>query len=375
MDFLKAVLILSGLIIGAGMFGIPFSFAQVGFFPAITTLLLVTGIIFLLHYLYGEIVLYTKAEHRLPGYVRIYLGQNAALVSLISYGIGISGALLAYIVLGSKFLHQGARIFGFDAGEFFWAFAFLFFGASIMLFPLRRAALMNGILTSLLVLFIIFLYFILLPQIEFSRVSESLFDFDARKLFILYGVLLFALSGAAAIPNVILLLRYDHTWSIRAIFFGTGIPALLYFLFAVTILGVSGPSVSEDALGGLASFVSPAIYILGMTIGFLAVFTSFVVLGTVLKEVFMLDFLFPKIAAWGMVSFLPMVLYLLGFQNFISIIVFVGAVAVGIDALMLIASYHAMQKSRGHTPSFISLLWKSVLFFLIIVGIAYQIVG
>ena len=104
--FLEGVFVLSGMIIGVGMFAIPFSFAAAGFWLGAAELVVLTCIVVILHLLYGEIVLATPEFHRMPGYVRVYLGRRAETVSWASTIFGITGTLLAYLIAGSLFLHS-----------------------------------------------------------------------------------------------------------------------------------------------------------------------------------------------------------------------------------------------------------------------------
>ena len=67
--YLKAVSTLSGTIIGAGIFALPWVGEKVGLLTFAFYLLLLTPILILLHLLYAEIVLITPMPHRFIGYV------------------------------------------------------------------------------------------------------------------------------------------------------------------------------------------------------------------------------------------------------------------------------------------------------------------
>ena len=173
LKFLEAVLILSGMIIGVGMFAIPFSFAEAGFWLGTLELLLLAGIVTALHLLYAEVVIHTQEIHRMPGYVRLYLGPRAALVARGSALFGILGALLAYILVGAVFLNGIFKYFYPDTTESFWAVVFVAIAAVVTFFPLRRAALINGVLTTFLIFFILLLVFLLSPRVQFISLACS----------------------------------------------------------------------------------------------------------------------------------------------------------------------------------------------------------
>lgn len=367
--FLEAVLILSGMIIGAGMFGIPFSFARAGFWLGTIELIILTGVILLVHLIYGEVILRTQELHRLPGYVALYLGGQAKILSRLSALFGISGTLLAYVVVGSLFLNTIFKNIVPLSQDTWWAVLILIAGAAINLFSLKKEALLNGVLTAFLIGFIVVLIVILFPQVSVSNLS----GWSPQNIFFPYGVLLFALSGGAIIPEVVTLLGRDRSQSRRAIILGTMLPAVLYFFFALSVVGVAGGAVSEEAISGLLPLAGSGVVILGSVIGFLAVFTSFIVLNSNFQSMFTLDFGFSTFKSWLLVSVIPAALYFLGFQNFIVIIGAVGAIGVGIDSALLIAVYHKMRKLTGGRASFFSYAWKLAVYAMVAVGAAYTL--
>ncbi len=369
MKFIEAVLILSGMIIGVGMFGIPFSFVASGFWLGALELIILTGVILLLHLFYGEIVLKTSEYHRMPGYVRVYLGRWPAMLSWGSALFGILGTLLAYILVGSIFLDGIFQNFWPGSSEIFWALFMAGAGAVIIFFPLRKAATVNGVLTALLIVFILFLIIALFPKVSFANLGGANF----REVFTPYGVLLFALSGGVVIPDLISFLGKDRARARAAITLGTIIPALLYFFFALTIAGVLGNQVSEEAIRGLLPVMGKNVVIFGNIIGFLAVFTSFVVLLSSFRALLHLDLGMPKFISWAAASFSPPALYFLGFHSFIAVIGVVGAIAVGIDSLLIIASYHALRARAGVSFVWFSYFWKALIYALIIAGVVFEI--
>ena len=104
--FIEAVLVLVGMIIGVGMFGIPFSFARAGFLVGTFELIILTGIIFIFHLVYAEIIEGTDSPHRVPGYVQLYLGKQFAALAWCATLFGSVGTILAYILMGSRFIER-----------------------------------------------------------------------------------------------------------------------------------------------------------------------------------------------------------------------------------------------------------------------------
>lgn len=365
----EAILILSGMIIGVGMFGIPFSFAKTGFLIGGLELFILTGIIMLLHMLYADIIIATPTTHRLPGYVSLHLGKTWGRIAGSFSVFGIGGTLLAYIVIGSAFLYEIMQFIIPGTANFFWAFI-LASGAGILsLFPLKKEAAINGLLTIGLLGLLLFLTLALIPHIETSNLTT----FHPENFFFPYGILIFALSGTAAIPDVVALLRQQRKSSRISITIGSLIPAALYFFFALSVVGSSGTNVSPEAIRGLRVLFGEKIVILGSAIGFLAVATSYFTLARNFKEMMELDFSMPKFLAWTAAIWGPLFLYSIGVDDFLKIIGIVGTISGGAEAAFLIATYHII-KRKETIPSRASYAWKIGLFLMFAAGVAYEII-
>lgn len=368
MKFIQAVFILSGMIIGAGMFGIPFSFVQAGFWLGAIELFIITAVILFVHLLYGEIVLDTKELHRLPGYVRIYLGPGASRISWASALFGISGTLLAYVILGTVFLYEIVDFFGVRVDENLAALFFVIIGALITFFPLKKEASVNGVLTALLIGFIIFLIVFLFPR----AALENLSGFYFQNIFAPYGVLLFALSGAVVIPDLITFLGRDRIRARRAIVTGTLLSASLYFFFVLAVVGALGTQVSEETIRGLGLVLGERFALLGSVMGFLAVFTSYIALNTSFQALLTLDFRMSRILSWIGVAVLPLIFYFSGFRNFLPVIAAVGTIGVGIDSFLIIATYRRMRHDQGFISHRFLSLWQIGLYGMISIGLLYE---
>ena len=76
MNFLKALSVFLGTVIGVGIFGLPYVALKAGFFVTVFYFLFMVLIAVSIHFLYAEVALGTKGIHRLPGYVEKYLGEK-----------------------------------------------------------------------------------------------------------------------------------------------------------------------------------------------------------------------------------------------------------------------------------------------------------
>lgn len=369
MKFAQALLILSGMIMGVGMFGIPFSFAKAGFLLGTIELVLLTLVIIFFHLIYSEIVTRTKEHHRIPGYVRMYIGGRVTYLAWAATIFGIVGTLLVYLLVSARFLsHIVGPVWDYSS-ELFWSVFVMACIASITFFSLKKEAFINGVFTAILIGFILFLVVVLLPSVN----TENLTKFDIRNIFVPYGVLLFALSGGAAIPDVVDILGRKRGLIRGAIIFGTLLPACLYFLFALVVVGVSGLGVSEESFLGLSHMVSGKMMITAYITGLLAVFTSFVVLSSNFISLLEFDFGMQRIYGWAIATLTPTVLYIFGFHNFLSIISFLGATSVGIELTLLLSVYHRSGAKLNFLSSKFRYPVEIGFYFLVIMGMVYTI--
>lgn len=377
--FFYAVAILVGMIVGAGTFGLPYVFSQAGFIVGFFYLVILGAAVMLVHLFYGEIVLRTNQPHRLVGYAAKYLGSGAKKIVTPVILFEYYGALLAYLILGGKFLAiifaplEAKFLTGLGSAEFFWVMVFFLLGAAAIFWRLRRVATSEFFMTILLLLAAIVLLVKAAPLINFNNFQTL----NLSKFFLPYGVILFALAGSAAVPEMRQVLEGQERKLKRAIFWGTLIPIILYFLFAAVVVGVTGQLTSEEAIAGLVPYFGGWVIILGAIFGFLAVFTSFIVLGVAVRKIYQHDYKIKSLISFLLACFVPLFGYLLGFKNFILIIGFVGAIASGLDGILTVLIYFRAKKAGDRQPEYSlagAKILGSLLIFVFTLGLIYQFI-
>ena len=102
--FLEAIGITGSVIIGSGIFILPYAVGVSGFWAALGMGALAFFLVLSIHLAYGEIVTNTEARHRLPGYAELYLGKFAGALSKTSELLLFNAVLLTYGILGGQFL-------------------------------------------------------------------------------------------------------------------------------------------------------------------------------------------------------------------------------------------------------------------------------
>lgn len=341
---IKGIGMMTGLIIGAGVFALPYAFAQAGVFWGTVNLVVSLFIVYLLHQWYGEVSFYTKGRHRFVGYVEMYLGKKAKFFSMLTTLGSYYFSLLIYAIMGGIFLANFTSLFNGHTVKFM---TLLFFatGGLMALFKVSRIAEINFYLTVPIIGFIVYLLFFSFPHIK----TENFFSADNllfnKNWFLPYGVWLFSLTGFSAIPPTRDIFFNSSVKSFkRVLSISLFLAAAVYIVFIFSILGASGPFTTVDALSGIKAVMGEKVMAIGSIIGFLAVFTSFIALAVDMKSMFRYDYKIHRFPAWLLVVVPPALLYLKDIDGFIHILAINGSVGMGILGIFIVLMRHKIVK-------------------------------
>lgn len=365
-DFLKALAVLVGTIIGVGIFALPYLASKAGFFITIFSFLIISFVVIAVYLIFAQVCLGTKTTHRLPGYVEKYLGSNWKIFSFLIIICGMVGACLAYLVVGGEFLKF---LFNSYLGENNLAYSLIFFFlASFLIFRDIKAISQIELFLVFVLLFILFIFFFkALPFIDLNYFKTINWHY----LFLPYGVIIFSLWGSSVIPEIKEMLQGDEQKLRKVIYSAMTISVLAYLFFIFIIFGACGGSTSQEAISGFVTRVGDGIIKFGFLFGVIACFTSFLTLGLTLKKVFWYDFGLSKNLSWFIACFLPLFLFLIGIQQFINIIGLTGALAVGSECIIIVFLYRAFLKKKYKKKMNPLLYLLPVLF---ILGIVCQLI-
>ena len=369
-NFVLAVATLVGAIVGLGMFGIPYAASRAGFFVGIGYIVVLGFVSLILHLIYGEVVERTKGKHRLTGYAEKYLGIKWKKVVGLIIILSIYSALLAYIIVGGKFL---ALIFPGFANPFIFSIIFWLVLSTAVWRGIRTVGGVELAMAGLLLVLVIILFAFGAGDIS----NENFYSFGLADFFLPYGVVLFAFAGILAIPEIRELIKMDGRQYKKAIVLGTLIPMAVYILFTVLVVGISGEGTSPEALAGLSGVLSFGIVRLGAVFGILALATSYLVLGLNLKHTFEYDWHTKKVFAGAATMVVPILLFIGGIEQFIEIISFSGAVFGAIFAILIVLIYKKTLTHGDKEPGYALnvpklLLWGLISLFTL--GGIYEII-
>ncbi len=366
---------LIGTIVGAGILGIPYVVAKTGFLYGLCLMVLI-GVTFLfLNLFLGEVVLRTKEQHQLPGYAGKYLGRWGKRVMTVSMLIGLYGALTAYLIGEGVTLHA---LFRFGSP---WLFTLIFF--ALVSYIVYRGVKTTG-KAELFLIILLFLVVTVIGFLSYQNIQlDNLTAKDITKIFIPYGVILFACIGMPAIPEMQEELGRDKRLMKKALIIGSLLPIILYIVFTFIILGMVGLEQFEllqpnqrIATVALSLYFHPLLGIFANLLASLAMFTSFLTIGTALLEIYHFDYGFSRRTALLLTLSLPLLIALFKLTTFMTILALTGAVAGGLDGTIITLMYWKAKVLGERKPEYSLPMLRPVGLILIIMfllGLVYQL--
>jgi len=365
LNYYQAIAILIGTVIGAGVLGIPKIIADLGLVAGIIEILLLGGLVLITNLFLGEIVLSFKTCNQLTGYAEKILGKKGKTAMAISMIGGIYGALLAYIIVEGRVL--GAI---FNINPFLVSIVFFMAAAIAVYLGISFIKSSELIMSSIILGIILLLAILSLPFISLTNITP----FNIIGILPAYGVILFAFLGAAAIPEMRICLAKQKQKLKSAIIIGSIIPFIIYAIFAIVVVLVTGLSTTEVATIGLGETIGLHMVLLGNLFAAFAMATSFLVLGLALKDMYHLDYKINHFVSWLLACFPSFILFIVGIRSFTKTIGITGAVAGGLEGFLIVFMHWKLKAKRK--PEY--KITKSILLGLIImtvyiIGAVYSI--
>jgi len=327
---LKIAGLVAAATVGDGIFALPYVFQQAGWLLCLCYMAALAGLVVLAHSVYLSTLEKVGEKERLLGLARIYLGEGGFWAGLIAIVLGLLLTLLAYLLLGTQFIHLALPMlrerYAFAA---FWAFI------SIPLFLDNRRAVdleIFGIIATIVVVFTIFIT--ALPHVVFAGIPAI----NAKNIFLPFGVILFALAGWTSIEPVYETRKKGSKFASSrpwiSLAFGTAIAALIFAMFAAGILG-SSFIITPDTASGLAAWPFWKKELLAI-MGLIAVGTVYIPISREIRNSMEKDLRWNTIVSRGTIILLPPALIFLGLNNFLVVIGLVGGLFLSMQYLLLI---------------------------------------
>gem|GEM_PF-648498 len=323
-----------GTIFGVGLYSMPYVMSRSGAWIFLAYVIVVASLVFLVNFLFADVVLRTPPQERFLGYVGQYFSKRAEKIFGWITVIGFWGTFLAYLLVWGEFAYL---VFGsvipFSPIQF-----------SLVFFILTFIVIFKGGRTVEWVDILMLLGAAVLFAILFVRGSEHLqYFFRSTSGFdgyiLPYGSVMFAFWGAGIIPEVVNQLRGEPKRILRLLIIGQIIVAVLGLMFAFFVVGMTGADTSRTAFEGLEPYIGRVGVVIGAVIGLITTALAYNNLGWVSRNIMMFDAKFKKIAATASVVLPPVFLMMLGLVNYVLVMSVIGAIFLASQGFMIFQLY------------------------------------
>jgi len=362
-SYIYAIATLSGSTVGVGIFALPYITSKVGIFTIIGYFLILGFVVAIIHLMFADVCLQTPDYLRLPGFAKLYLGKKGEIASFIFSSIGFIGIILVYAIVGGKFL--SALLSPIWGGNYFiYSLLYFLLGALFIYFGIKSIDKIELLGIAALIITLIILFLKGLPNFN---LRSLLILPHPEDIFLPYGPILFSLWSLSLIPEIEELLGKNKKLLSKVVFNSILLASIIYLLFILIIVGISGSHISKMALDSLPDYLGQGVIALALIIGLITTFTSFITSGLTFKKILWYDLKINKNLSWLIVCSIPLLLFLLGLRSFIPIISLIGAVMFGFNGIMVLLMY---RKIKGEQSQAVTI----PLGLLLVFGIIYEIV-
>ncbi|MBI2670569.1 amino acid permease [Candidatus Woesearchaeota archaeon] len=360
-NLLEAIATLVGTTIGAGILGLPYVIQKAGFLTGLIVIFVIGIAILFTNLAMGEIALRTPGNHQITGYASIYHGRAGKLIATFVMIFGIYGALTAYLIGEGKTL---SHLFG--GNEFLFSLLFFAIASLIVLFGINSVKKSELILSAISVALVLLIIILSFSSVEIKNINH----FEINSLLIPFGAVFFAFLAIPSIPEMKEELIKNKALLKKAIIIGSLIPFIVYIFFSLVIIGVTGNNTTEIATIGLNSIINNKfLFYMASIFPIFAMSTAFLTLALALKEMYVYDFGLNKIFSWFLTCSVPLLLILLGVNDFIKIISIVGSIVAGIDGILVTSMWIKAKKEGKRKPEYSININKAMIFLIIVVFI------
>ncbi|MDO8486617.1 MAG: aromatic amino acid transport family protein [Candidatus Staskawiczbacteria bacterium] len=337
-NYIYPIATISGSIIGAGFFALPYITLKVGIWIMLLYFLILGFLVILINLIYGEIAIKTPDFKRLPGFVGFHLGKWPGRLSSVLNIAGSFGVLLVYLIIGSDFLFNVfSSVFG--GSKILYIFIYFALASLIIYFGIRIVSRVELGVICFLLLVLISIFIKDFSQIKIYNFFIKNPNFGIKDLFLPYGTIIFSLWGTGMIPEMEEMLGKNKRLIKKIIIIATLVPIIIYLFFILLVLGITGSATTQSALLGLKSFLGNGLVSLGILIGVATTFVGFITMGLTLKKTLIYDLKVKNFHAWIVTCFTPLILFLIGLNSFIGLISFIGGVLLSVEGIFILLMY------------------------------------
>lgn len=340
LNILSSALLITGITIGIGIFGLPVKLGLAGIIPSVIAMCLTWAVMFATGWIIVNMMLSAENPMEdLPGLFRSALGLPGKLLTVSGYFILLYGCLVAHLAAGASVL---SKMINSTLTQNQWIVISFIAATGLSLFGLKIIRQANAFLLAAMITAFFVLVYLSGRNIQPERYLYMDWHFVPATI----PIIATALAYHPIIPSICRSLEYDRRAIKKALLIGTLIPLGVNILWSLTVIGalplagtgdaniLSAFNNDEPATVPLAkAYAHSPIEFVSMVFSIIALTVSYVLQGTAMISFFR-DLLmpFPKLntkVIRPVLTFLPPFLVVLIYPNlFLKALDLVGGVSI-----------------------------------------------
>lgn len=332
----EIAILVAAATIGEGVFALPYVIQMAGWLLTLCYFVALIAAVSVAHIIYLRTLGEVHEKERLLGLAKKYFGGAGFWIGFIAIVVGILLGFVAYLVLGAKFL--GVLFPGISPavalGIFWFLLSCLVWGSEGKIAGLEIAG------VALIACAIFFIFFSGRPDLALANMPFA----APGNFFLPFGVVLFSLAGWTAVEPVYEFIRrrksstdpaQKRTGMFGAFVVGAALAALLYWLFALGVIG-DAAHVAADTLSGIAGWPVWRKDILAI-IGLASVCVVSMPLAREMRGAMEKDLKWNSFVSRAIIICLPLAVVLSGFTDFSAIVGLAGGVFISTQYLLILS--------------------------------------
>jgi amino acid permease len=323
--------------IGSGVFAIPYVIQGAGWLISLGYFIALTAVVSLAHILYLRTLEVAGERRSLLGLARKCFGKIGFWIGFFAIVVGLLLSFIAYLVLGTRFVEIIIPgISPFLALILFWlAITALVFKSGGKVAAIEIA----GVI--LILAAVLFVFFSGDPAHALAAVPL----YNLNNAFLPFGAVLFSLAGWTSVEQIYEIKKKVDKGTLKFFVLGTAFAGVLYWLFALGILGAA-PRVTVDTISGLGSWPFWKKDVLA-AIGLLAISTASIPIAREIRGALEKDLKWNSLVSRLVIVGFPLAVVISGFNNFLIIVGLAGGVFISTQYLLIIfVGRHTLHISR-----------------------------
>ena len=376
LTFTEAISIVVGAGVGGGVMAVPYLASRAGLFSFIPIVLVAFALNVVLNLLLTEVLIRDGRDLQIVELMREYVfrgrvGEAVSWVFFAVLGLSFVASLTAYVSGAGEVV---ADLTGISP---LWS-RLLVYGLSavIVFFGLKSVGFSEKIALLLLLLFTAIIGFGSIRAWELPAGAFTPGGGRWKEALALYGVVMYSLNAAFAVPQAVKGVGRDPKQSVRAVVAGSAINAALIIIITIVAVAVSHP-VTEVAVIGIGNATNSFVGVTGSLFVVVAMLTTYWSVSLALADIITERVHCDRRISWLAATAPTLILIVLSLFGFVQYLQIAGGIVALVVVYVTVPMYVRARREREMPEPGLSLkmLGSPAILLIFVVGMVLMAVG